>query len=134
MVTGLYAALFAVLQVKYTLNIVQLRRGKKVSIGDGGHDVLAHKIRAHANFTETVPIALILMGLAELSGSPFWAIHVLGVVLLIGRLIHYVGLTTGRGYGKLRFYGMVLTVIAILLGAFLNLWLALPILTGPNLL
>lgn len=132
MITGLYTAVLAFLQIVFTLNIVRLRRGNKVSLGDGGHDHILRKIRAHGNFTETVPLALILMILAELSGSPLWCIHVLGLMLIAGRTLHYAGITTGKGYGSLRFYGMVLTLSVYLLGGLLCLWMAVPfLLSGP---
>lgn len=133
MVTGLYAAVLAVLQIIFTLNVVQLRRGEKVSLGDGGHEALNRKIRAHANFTETVPMALILMLVAEFSGAPLWSVSVLGAVLLISRVMHYIALTTGKGYGSLRVYSMVLTLSVLLLGAVLCAVLSLPVLLSRPL-
>ena len=128
MVSGLYAALFVLIQIKFTMNIVKLRHGKKVSLGDGGHEELTRKIRGHGNFTETVPALLLLMVIAELSGAPLWTIHGLGLFMVVARLMHYKGVTTGSSHGKFRFYGMVMTVTLLALGALLNLWLALPVL------
>jgi hypothetical protein len=128
MITGLYAAIFALIQIKFTLNVAMRRKGAKISLGDGGDDTLNRKIRAHGNFVETVPMALFLMGIAELSGAPFWSIHVLGGLMLIGRILHYSAIVTGTGYGKNRMYGMMLTFLVYVLGAGLCLWLSVPLL------
>ena len=128
MITGLYAALLALIQIKLTFGVVKLRRGKKVSIGDGGDDELARRIRVHGNFIETVPITLILMMIAELSGSPFWCLHVLGVAIVGARISHAIGISSGTGHGKFRFYGMLMTINVIIAAALLCLWFAWPLL------
>ena len=124
MVTGIYAALLALMQVLLTLRGVAIRRKDHVSIGDGGDETLARRMRVHGNFIETVPIALILILIAELGGAPLWTIHILGVLLTGGRIIHAIGLSSPKGFGKFRFYGMVTTINAIILAALLCLWLA----------
>ncbi len=128
MISGLYAALFAFVQIYLTMNVVKVRKGQKVSLGDGGHDALQRRIRAHGNFVETVPLALFLMVIAELSGSPLWCIHALGLLMLGARISHVIGITSGMGHGKFRFYGMVATLSVFILGGLLCLWLAWPML------
>ena len=128
MISGLYAAVLALIQIKLTLDVVGIRRGQKISIGNGGREDLERKMRVHGNFIETVPIALLLMLIAELSGSPLWCIHILGLMMVGGRIAHAIGLNSKTGHGKFRFYGMVTTVTVIVLGAFLCLWLAWPVL------
>ena len=55
---------------------VVLGRAKlRVSHGDGGHDVLNRRIRAQGNFTEYVPMILLLAALLEGSGTGRTAIH-----------------------------------------------------------
>jgi len=119
MITGLYAAILALIQVKLTLNVVKIRRGQKISIGDGGDEALARAMRVHGNFIETVPIALILILIAEFSGGPFWALHAFGGALVLGRILHMIGLSSAQAPGKFRFYGMVLTLSVIILAALL---------------
>lgn len=128
MITGFYAAVFALIQVFLTLNVVKVRRSEQVSLGDGGVDVLTRNIRAHGNFVETVPMAIALMLIAELSGSPLWCIHILGVLMVVARSLHYIGVTMGTGHGKFRAQGMRVTVLVFVLGALLCAWLSLPIL------
>lgn len=126
MISGFYAALYAILLVVFILNIARIRLAHRISLGDGGNEQLKRKIRGHANFVETVPMALGLMMIAELSGAPFWSLHGLGMLMLVSRLIHYRGLTTGKGYGWLRSCGVLMTFAVYILGAVLCAWLSLP--------
>ena len=112
-ITGLYAGVLALIQIKLTLQVVKVRRGQKISIGEGGDQDLLRTMRAHGNFVETVPIFLILLLIAELSGAPLWSIHLLGVPMVGARVAHAIGISSGTGHGKFRFYGMVMTVNVI---------------------
>ncbi|WP_013324208.1 MAPEG family protein [Gloeothece verrucosa] len=58
---------------------------------------LQRKIRAHANFTEYVPLALLFIVALELMSSPSWLVWLLGSSLTISRIAH--------GYGLIRVYG-----------------------------
>lgn len=117
MITGLYAGLCALFAVFLVMNVVRRRFKYKVSLGDGGNDDLNRFMRAHGNFMETVPIALILMLIVELRGASFWMVHWMGILLLLGRGCHFFGLTTGKGYGKWRMAGMALTLAVYIIGA-----------------
>jgi uncharacterized protein len=67
-------------------------------------------MRAHANFTETVPMTLLAMAAAELSGVPTWTFWTGGISLLVGRVMHAAILIT-KGWGNPRAIGMVLTLL-----------------------
>lgn len=45
-------------------------------------------MRIHGNFIEYVPMAIILMGIAELGGGPAWALHTYGIALVVARAVH----------------------------------------------
>ena len=97
MACALYAALLALIQVALTFNIVRMRYAQGVSLGtDKGDGDLLRGVRAHANFTEIVPIALILILLAELQGAPLWCIHSLGMMLVAGRFLHIFAILGSR--------------------------------------
>ena len=75
---------------------------------------MATMVRAHGNFVETVPMALILMLCIELSPSDLlsfktYILHILGCTMVTSRFLHFVGLTNPPGYGKWRVAGMALT-------------------------
>lgn len=120
-ITSLYAALGALWIVLLSAWVIWLRNVEKVGIGHGQNPRMARAVRVHGNAVEYLPLALILLALAELNGSPAGWLHGCGVVLLVGRVIHAFGLgrTAGRSLGRI--LGMVLTVSTILILAVLNL-------------
>jgi hypothetical protein len=93
-VTALYAALIGLLAALLTINVIRGRTRYVVSAGDGGQAPLAQAIRAHANLAEHAPLALLLIGFAEASGTPKAIIHVLGIVLVLARLSSAMGLSS----------------------------------------
>lgn len=116
----IYAALLGLLLLALTAAVVRLRGKHKVGIGDGGHADLALACRAHANFIEYVPLALILLLLLEYRGVPVWALHGLGSALFFGRVLHAWGLSRSQGTSPGRAIGILLTWISILVP---SLWL-----------
>lgn len=122
MVTGIYAALFVIFQYALTLYVVQRRREAKVSLGDDGDEDLKRRIRVHGNFVETVPMVLILMVIAELSGAPYWSIHAVGLCLAVGRGLHVSSIL--KTNFNIRMLAMVLTMLAGVAGAALCMWTA----------
>ena len=90
----------------------------KVDSGDGGIEVMRQRIRAQANFTEYVPIALILMMFMEAGAiGPGWLLITMCAILVIARLWHAQGLLTRPGVSPGRFMGTNLTGLVILVGA-----------------
>jgi len=85
---GLYAGLMGLIAIWLTMIVGSWRGRLKISIGDGGNVDLIRAMRGHANFTENVPLALILMVYMALAGAPAMAIHVRGVALTVGRVLH----------------------------------------------
>ena len=54
---------------------------------------MIRRIRGHGNFVETVPIAIVMLVLMEILGASDTWLHALCALLLVGRMLHYVGLT-----------------------------------------
>ncbi|WP_432743230.1 MAPEG family protein [Methylobacter sp. G7] len=119
MITSIYASLTALLIVRLTLLVIKLRRKNRVSVGDGGNEALQLAIRAHANAVEYIPIALMLLLTLELNGAPKILIHILGTTLLIGRILHAMGLPA-KDFKK-RVLGMQITIYLLIGLAVLNL-------------
>jgi uncharacterized membrane protein YecN with MAPEG domain len=84
--TAIYAALLGLLGAALTINVILNRVRSGINAGDGGVPALAQAIRAHANFVEQAPIALIVLGLAEVSGARVLVVNILGVALIAARL------------------------------------------------
>lgn len=120
-VTPVYAGLFTLFFVFLSLRVALLRRAAQVSLGDGGSQQLAHRVRVHGNFIEYVPLALILMALAEIQGQPAWSLHLIGAGMAVGRLLHAYGLSQVPQILRLRALGMVVTLTALIVGAAVNL-------------
>ena len=116
--TLLFAGLCALLQCALTALVIARRLQARVSLMDGDDKPLLRRIRAHGNFTETVPMALILIGLLELRGlEPAW-LWTLGIGLLLGRVLHAVGLLV-NGARWIRLVGMTMTLAVLSIGGVL---------------
>lgn len=120
MITALYASLCALLLVKLSLQVISLRRTHRISLGDGGNAELQAAIRTQGNATEYIPIILILMMLLEWAAAAWWIIHLAGIALLAGRIIHASALKTGNA--KQRVLGMKFTFFLIMALAALNIF------------
>lgn len=118
MLTGLYAALCAVLVFALSLRIALLRKRLRIGIGDGGDAALARAIRAQANAIEYVPLVLVMLLIAENNGAGAAFVHACGAGLLVARVLHAVGLSGTAGVSFGRFWGILLTwAILLVLGA-----------------
>jgi uncharacterized membrane protein YecN with MAPEG domain len=113
-VIPLYAALLGLLFIPFTLRVGAYRIKSKILIGDGDDPEMFRRIRGQANFTETVPLALILLILMEVCGAGDSWLHALGALLVFGRVAHYIGLTE-MGPGILRPIGMMSTMLVYLI-------------------
>jgi uncharacterized protein len=120
-IAGGYAAILTAFFIFLSARIITYRRGNSVSLGDAGDKVLLSRIRAHGNFSEYAPLALLLLAIAEMQGSGALWLHLCGMLLLVGRLMHGLNFTFRLGRMPLRVGGMVLTLTALALGAILAL-------------
>ena len=117
-VTPLYAALCGLLLIALSIRVIRLRREHRVGLGTGEHPELLRAIRVQANFTEYVPLALVLLLLLELSHRvPVWALHLLGLLLFIGRIAHAVGVSRSAGTTAGRAIGIGCTFTMIVASA-----------------
>ena len=124
-ITALYAGLLALLYVGISGWVVRVRIQQKVLSGDKGNPVMANAMRVHANFAEYVPLALILLLLAEMQGAPALALHALGAVLLLARVMHALGMAAQPHKPLLRGGGAALTFAVLLLAGAANIGHAL---------
>lgn len=111
--TSLYAGLLGLWVLFLTARVILYRRSAKISLGDGASPEMSLRVRCHGNAVETVPLALILLALTEVSGAPGWVVHGLGLMLLTGRLLHGAYFFGGAKVLALRVTGMGLTEIAM---------------------
>jgi uncharacterized protein len=122
-VSSIYAGILALLIVYLSLNVIKLRRANKVILGDGGVAQLQNAIRAQGNATEYIPITLILLILLEISGANVWLVHIAGIAIIVGRLVHAKGLLSENL--RYRVLGMQVTFFTIIGLAATNIFYAL---------
>ena len=106
--TVLFAGILGLLKVALGLRVSIYRAARGISLGDAADETLMRRIRAHANFGENVPIALILLMLIEMLHASSPVIFALGIILVIGRLLHWLGLS-GNAEACNRVTGMIMT-------------------------
>jgi uncharacterized membrane protein YecN with MAPEG domain len=90
--TLIIAVALAVVNLWLSIRTGQARRVAQVSVGDGDNPLLTARMRAHANFIEYVPMALILMALIDSSGANSQLLWLFGIALVIGRILHPFGM------------------------------------------
>ena len=118
-ITAVTAIVLVPLYIRLALRVITIRQAHNVALGAGDHPDLEMAIRAHGNFSEYVPFALLLILSADLNGSPVWLVSLVAVMLVIGRLIHATAIPSGNLTNRVR--GMKLTFAALALGAVANL-------------
>lgn len=116
-ITGLYAGILGLFVIPLSIHVIVNRYRAKIGILDGGDPQLGKAIRIHGNFMEHVPIALILMALAEANGAEPEMMHSSGLVLVGARLFHMWGLSMSTGPSVGRFVGVLGTWLVIAVGA-----------------
>jgi len=139
-ILGVHLPLYAGYFVYLTINVIRYRRSVRISLGDGSAECaaaesadnkerakqisgLTRAVRSHANFTEYVPMALIVLGALELNaGVSQRTLAILHRILLAARILHAeFGLLRGRqavGFG--RPLGLVVTLSVLGYAAVMN--------------
>ena len=120
MITALYAGLLAMLLFILSIRVIGLRGNPAFSFiahGKGDEELLQRAIRAHGNFTEYVPMMLILLGFLELSEASELKLHLLGGAFLLGRVMHGICMGFMRFSMPLRVGGTALTLIPMAVAA-----------------
>ena len=123
-VTPLYAGLLALWLMLLSLRVIDRRRTARVSLGDGGNSYLQRAIRGQANFTEYVPLALLMLAILELAHFSIYVLHALGILLVVARVLHGYALSFRRDFPFGRYWGAVLTFLVIIAEALMCLYQA----------
>jgi len=108
-VTAIYAANLTFLLIWLAKRIGKERQAAKISLGTGGNAALERAVRAHGNAAEWIPMALLLLALAESFETPAFVLHALGIMLVAGRIMHAVYLIQNHKSLTFRMWGMMLT-------------------------
>ena len=100
-ITSLYAAAIILIAVVLIANVIKARTAGKVWLGEGSDEGVIRAMRSQANLVETAPFALLAMLLLELNGMSGWLLHLYGIVLVLARIAHPIGMS--NKYPKMPF-------------------------------
>jgi uncharacterized membrane protein YecN with MAPEG domain len=106
---ALWVGLHILLMLVLSALVTRQRQKHKTPVGDGGIPELAQAIRAFGNASEYVPVGLAGLIVLDLAGAAPLLIHIAGFVLLVGRVVHAVGMSNNAGTSVPRAVGMTLT-------------------------
>ena len=115
MIVALYAGLLGLIYLFLSAFVIKSRFRYQVGLGDDNNEKLLTRIRIHANFIEYVPLALFLIFLCEWEGAKDWFIQIMGIFLVVGRILHPIGLLKSSRSSLPRAVGMILTFTVLLL-------------------
>ena len=91
-VTLATASGLALIYLIIVFRVGRTRMVYRVAMGDGGNPELVMRMRTQANFTEYVPLMIVLMGLLEGAGANPLALSIGGVGLMLLRGMHMIGM------------------------------------------
>ncbi len=114
-------AVFVLMSIPMAISVGLRRTATGISLLHGDDDDLLRRIRAHGNFIEYVPLALLILAAAEVVGVSAWIVAGCGVVLLLARVLHYFSLRAGVDT-KGRALGAALTTVTMAVLAVAVLW------------
>ncbi len=114
-------AVFVLMSIPMAIAVGVRRARTGILLLHGEDDGLLRLMRAHGNFVEYVPLALLALAGAEIAGAPTWLLVICGGVLVLARLIHYFSLRAAAD-GKGRAIGAGLTTLTMLVLALTILW------------
>jgi len=116
-ITPIYAALITLIYIALSWHIIRYRRANMISLGDNGDKALLKRMRAQANCAEYAPLGLVLLLLTEAQGAPALTVHLLGCMLVAGRILHPLGFAVTPQKIILRQIGTALTLLMLLTSA-----------------
>ena len=125
MIIAFWTLPLALIFLWLSLRVIRYRRAERIPLGSGGNAALERAIRAHANFAEFVPFAVLLLLLAEWGGAWPALLHGLGALLVAARLSHGIGIVQEPEDFRLRVFGMMGTFGVMGIAALAAFWGAL---------
>ncbi len=89
-----------------------------IQFGDAEDVELRHRIRAHGNFIEIVPIVIIAIGVMEASGAPSDTLWLLAGTFFVGRVLHAI-----RMFARSLWPGLIAIVTQHLICLYAGYWI-----------
>ena len=118
-ITAITLIVLVPLYIRLAFGVIRKRHEHRVAVGTGEKPDLETAIRAHGNFSEYVPFALMLVLTAEINGTPIWLSALVAALLVTGRLIHASAIPASDLAKRVQ--AMKLTFAALVLGVIANI-------------
>lgn len=112
-VTLASAAAAGILAIWLMLRVGQVRVQHKVSVGDGGNEQVLRRMRAHANYVESAPFVLVLIGVIEIANAGGEWLKWVAIAYFVGRIAHGFGMD-GTTFAAGRSIGITITILVLL--------------------
>ena len=123
-ITLVTACVAGLMLIWLSVRVIGLRFKGEVVIGDGDSQDLLFRIRTHGNFSEYVPLFLIVLGLVENAGGHATVLMIVAAVFMVARVLHVLGMGPSANLAP-RQLGMVGTFISIAILSCYGLYLGL---------
>jgi uncharacterized membrane protein YecN with MAPEG domain len=95
-ITPVYLGILTLMMLVLGARVSLLRQKHRVSMGTDDRPELQRAVRAFGNFTEWLPMILVALMACEWIGAPQILLHVIGIALVAGRILHPFGLHADR--------------------------------------
>lgn len=113
-----------ILMVGLAGRVATLRMRHKIGLGVASNKTLARAMGAHGNAVENIPVAILLIAIAELQSANTILLSVCGGLFIIGRGMNAYGVSRYSGQSFGRYYGTILSWFIMVSLAILNIWLS----------
>jgi uncharacterized protein len=114
---ALYAGLNGLILLWLGVHVGNVRRRLKIYMGDAGHPEMIRAMRGQLNFVELVPYSILMLLFLALLGASAVFLHLLGLALTVGRLLHAAHFSQADAPAWQRAGGAVLTVAVLAFGS-----------------
>lgn len=124
-ILGVYAGINILINLFLAYRVSANRVRSNVMTGTGSDDKLYNASRAHIVNVEYMPIALAGLVVLHLLAASIYVLHIVGLTLTIGRILHAIGVSRTGESTPPRLVGTLLTWISLLVAGIACLWYAL---------
>ncbi len=113
-ITLFYTSLITLLAIFLAYKVGIARGKSKTLLGEGDSSSLLQAIRSHGNLVEYAPLAMIMLGLLEMSQVDDLKLHLLGSLFFVSRILHAYGLSISSESTPYRLLGTIGTWVIML--------------------
>lgn len=107
------AAAAALINFWLMIRCSSVRMSARIIHGDNGNSLMLKRMRAHANFIESAPLVLILIGAIELAGKGGLWLSLVAGVFLLARVAHPIGMDRDNA-NPFRAGGVTITMLTLI--------------------